>query len=202
MKLVDILARELKVWPNDQYEAIGQASDGTLHKSPNWDIGCGWSEEKYTMAEDWSRVHVTRAKWQAAVDALKAEKVVEWNGEGLPPVGVVCEILQNKTTSIWVSVKIIAHVTDDPRFNPIAIYIPEGDPSATVGQAVASTFRPIRTPEQIAAEERLQEIADALTATSKTVDPWNVDINCSSAIRATVEAMIDAGYRKFEIVDN
>ena len=74
MKLVDILARELKEWPNDQYESIGQANDGALHKSPNWDSGCGWSKEKYTMAEDWSRVHVTRTQWQAAVDALKPEK--------------------------------------------------------------------------------------------------------------------------------
>lgn len=85
-----------------------------------------------------------------------------WAGEGLPPVGTVCEVLENKTTSTWSKAKIIAHVTDDPRFNPIAIYIPEGDPLAVVGQAVPAWFRPLRTPEQIAAEDGQKEL-DSLT---------------------------------------
>lgn len=77
MKLVDILARELKVWPDPEWASIGQSNSGTLHKSTNWAVECGWTREAYTMADDWTRAHVTYAEWQAAVDALNDPKVVD-----------------------------------------------------------------------------------------------------------------------------
>lgn len=227
MKLVDILARDLKVWPNDEHDSIGQACTGALHKSPNWNIDCGWTKESYTMADDWSSVHVTRAQWQAAVDALKVENcahlwvgwsdieacelcnktrkvVVEWNGEGLPPVGTVCEYQCGYVEQPYrhAECTVIAHFVGESGKSLAAFTYVAHDGVVQLGRGTAELFRPIRTPEQIAADRRLQDIADALTATSKAVDPWNVDIDCSSAIRATVEAMIDAGYCKFEIVDN
>lgn len=70
VKLVDILARELKVWPGNHLD-VGQADDGSLHVP-----GIGPHErhttEKYTKADDWFTAVVTRTQWQAAVDALKA----------------------------------------------------------------------------------------------------------------------------------
>lgn len=190
MKLVDILARELKAWPCPGRK-LCQGHKGHIYPTDGGD-----TYAVTDRAEDWELADVTRDQWQAAVDALKDGKVAEWNGEGLPPVGTVCEILENKTTSTWGLVKVIAHVTDDPRFNPIAIYIPEKDPSAVVGQAVAKSFRPIRTPEQIAADEKSSIINKMVTDSGWTIN------GCPSQWVAAFEALYDAGYRKFEIVDN
>lgn len=189
MKLVDILARELKGWPDGvcvmkQTQIYGIDSGGN---------NCAWTSTGDINAYP---EEVTRAQWQAAVDALKAESAPAWVGIGLPPVGAVCEYLEDGNGD-WEKVEIVAI---DKRLDyKFAVF--HGDKGYS-GDRRIELFRPIRTPEQIVADRRLQDIADALTATSKSVDPWNVDINCSSAIRATVEAMIDAGYRKFEIVDN
>lgn len=265
MKLVDILARELKEWPNDQYESIGQANDGALHKSPNWDSGCGWSKEKYTMAEDWSRVHVTRAQWQAAVDALKPEKKQreainwatspewakelainphgeaawlgdngyvymlgrvfhEWStpssfprecfkvvesrpvvwGEGeLPPVGTVCEIsLSDGVTEeaidherykhhVGEKVEIIAHHNLGGGGCKAAVYAIDMGLGFEYHSLIKGNFRPIRTPEQIAAEERL-----------KAIESMRKEIGFEAPYLGPcpIAMLYDRGYRKFEIV--
>ena len=44
--------------------------------------------------------------------------------------------------------------------------------------------------------QRLHQIRNACTLINKAVEPYNTSIDCSAAIRATVEAMIDAGYHK------
>lgn len=49
---------------------------------------------------------------------------------------------------------------------------------------------------QAAADERLHLIKNACTDINKTIEHYNCSLDCSVAIRATVEAMIDAGYRK------
>lgn len=73
MKLIDILARELKEWPED-CEAIEQDRHGScLFKAD----GPALATYVGNMAEDADTAKVTRAQWQAAVDALKAEKVEE-----------------------------------------------------------------------------------------------------------------------------
>lgn len=50
--------------------------------------------------------------------------------------------------------------------------------------------------DQVAADERLHLIKNACTDISKAIEHYNLSLDCSAAIRATVEAMIDAGYRK------
>lgn len=187
MKLVDILARELRVWPNDDFASIGQACNGTLHKSPNWSVDCGWTKEVYTIAEDWSRSYVTRAQWQAAVDALKAESAPAWVGIGLPPVGTVCEA---KTTRGWSRGTIIAHGLQ-PKEN-LAVWQEDGE---LIFWGVKEYFRPIRTPEQIAAEERDKAIEGMIADT-------NILTGIMSDRRIMAGQLYDAGYRKFEIVDN
>lgn len=66
MKLVDILARELKEWVSD-WPAMGQAKDGTLHREPF--LG-GHTSFSLTRASDYVQAIVTRAQWQEARDAL------------------------------------------------------------------------------------------------------------------------------------
>lgn len=196
MKLVDILARELKEWPHSG-NALGQAADRTLHLNEYASHGgefYGWTKEKFTRAEDHHEAFITRAQWQAAVDALKAEKVVEWNGDGLPPVGAVCEAgiphvsgLKNETISvIWIECRVIAyHVINGKTY----AWIAEDDGFYAPG---IFEFRPIRAPEQIEADERDRSI-------SEMREIWNF---AASSGADPFIALHSAGYRKFEIVDN
>lgn len=112
-----------------------------------------------------------------------------WSGEGLPPVGTVCECrLPDKLTHkySWVEAKVIWH--NGPTECAVI--------KSTSALSWCDEFRPIRTPEQIAADERTHEIRNALTSISHKVEKVNTDIDCSLAIAETVSAMIDAGYRK------
>jgi len=70
----------------------------------------------------------------------------------------------------------------------LAIYYPATD---------VVEFRPIRTPEQIAADERTHEIRNALTTINSKVKFPN-DLVRGNILAAAVEAMIDAGCRKVE----
>lgn len=59
-------------------------------------------------------------------------------------------------------------------------------------------------PEDVAksaADERLRQIRNASTAINLKIRAYNINLGCSVAIRATIEAMIDVGYRKFEIIE-
>ena len=74
MKFVDILARELKVWPEGDSPLV-QGSFGQVYI-----CGGGPIIIETCRADDWELGEVTRAEWQAAVDVLNAPKVVEWDG--------------------------------------------------------------------------------------------------------------------------
>lgn len=121
---------------------------------------------------------------------LLARPSPAWSGEGLPPVGVVCEVHHD---SRWYQTTIIGIDPDDGSrvFKTHADYDTPYD-----GFVSASSFRPIRTKEQIAADERTHEIRNALTLISHKVEKVNTDIDCSLAIAETVSAMIESGYRK------
>ena len=211
-KLVDILARELKEWPMAfgsvyRTEAIAQDLDGGLVRldhlkqpSPIQFDGEDWCRNCWTgyancmeLSEDYSTAIVTRAEWQAAVDALKAKKAKseslvddyvesqaeryakEWDGVGLPPVGTVCEI---KLHAAWTPVEVIAHYANQA---VIGWNCPEGE---NVELRCVGDLRPIRTPKQIAAEER-EKFIDEL-----------IKVTCIR--RGEAGLIYDAGYRKQE----
>lgn len=67
-----------------------------------------------------------------------------WNGEGLPPVGTVCEI---KRVEDWLMVT-IKYISDCH-----TVFVTNGGTEGCY-QTCALQFRPIRTPEQIEAERR------------------------------------------------
>lgn len=86
---------------------------------------------------------------------IKAEP--EWTGEGLPPVGIECEVLWDSLTPSYQTCKIIGH--DEGRAVFRYTSGPEkggygSDTVGTIGRLISKTFRPIRTPDQIAAEKR------------------------------------------------
>jgi len=96
-----------------------------------------------------------------------------WNGEGLPPVGIRC-IFDGEEGEI------VAHVRGD---FPLAII--QFSKGWEAGQA--DDFKPIRTPEQIAAEERDREVAKMLEVADIENSAFHI---CLS--------LYNAGYRKTE----
>lgn len=160
-KLVEILARELKEWP-EGVTAIEQERDGlTLYECRGPSLPIGVSEN----AEDSEKGVVTRAEWQAAVDALnhysdemerkkQAHLALVWNGVGLPLAGTVCEFKKHNPPSMddsgWLS--------GDIRYISDCTVVIGGDGCEHVHHPRNCSFRPIRTPEQISAEEALREI--------------------------------------------
>lgn len=119
-----------------------------------------------------------------------------WNGEGLPPVGTICQFFVDEDDETeWhealrsgMKVEVIAHFTGAGGSTIAAFFFEYGGRgNRQVEQAVAECFRPLPTPEQIAAEEREAAINGML---------------CYDALgnsrRGLAEALYDAGYRKQE----
>ena len=213
-KLVEILAQKLKEWPNN-WEVVGQACDGSLHGEP---FDNRHTDERYTICYRYIIDEVTRAEWQAAVDALKAKdtasstaamidagwidpkppvspslhaqvvdranRIPEWDGVGLPPAGTTCERrFPDVRESSWNVCIILAH-------GARKIFVRDNCGDEWAHHLDEVEFRPFRTPEQIAAEEREKAIAE-MVATAKMATGFGQNV-------ADHAALYDAGYRKQE----
>lgn len=114
----------------------------------------------------------------------------EWSGAGLPGVGSTCEV-NDERTGLWAPVdSVLAHAHVHGR--DVAVF-QIGD---YIGYSPADRFRPARTPEQIAAEEREKartEVLNAMTEGGKlsdeTEEQWQYRLK-------VVGEMLDLGYRK------
>lgn len=131
------------------------------------------------------------AQAQALEDAAaRMAQGGDWDGKGLPPVGVECECCYTSPSEYY-RVKIIAHDDEKAVFRwidgPMQFKLGDGD-HYTLGAFTNPhpTFRPIRTPEQIAAEEREKAIA-AMQRIVSSGDPHYG--------RKVCEALYDAGCR-------
>ncbi|MFU7382418.1 hypothetical protein ACOAQ5_29815 [Pseudomonas aeruginosa] len=125
---------------------------------------------------------------------FEARPQESWNGQGLPPVGTVCEACWNSPDEYY-QIMVLA------QWDGKAIYRWLAGPS--VGGLCESfagilgehsgphpKFRPIRTPEQIAADERRKSI---LHLANLLIDSRG---QCNEYSQA--EAIFDAGYRRQE----
>lgn len=113
-----------------------------------------------------------------------------WSGECLPPVGVVCEFLrlddcQKETLENGSTVKIIAHY-DGMNGQRVAAFTYDHRHGRDVESAISECFRPIRTPEQIEADEREAAISSMIQIMCET----------SGGRTYQAEALYDAGFRK------
>lgn len=143
-----------------------------------------------------------RGKWDMAMGTNESScesRPLLWNGEGLPPVGAVCEWAgctfapedpREPDLHVGDQVTIIAHFKDGEfdlaafTFNP-QIHNPDRG-TAWVNQGAHGCFRPIRTPEQIAAEEREAAIESMF------------QIACSPegvSLKKAIGLIYDAGYK-------
>ncbi|MCI3945510.1 hypothetical protein K0038_02552 [Pseudomonas syringae] len=115
-----------------------------------------------------------------------------WNGDGLPPVGTVCEVTPNNT--LWGFSEIETYPCVVLAYHADFVWIDIGVPGVPVATRIDKVdFRPIRTAEQIAADERLHKIRNALTAI-KASRHFPNDEARQNVMLATVEAMIDSGF--------
>lgn len=106
---------------------------------------------------------------------------LEWAGEGLPPVGIEIEALLpglGSTTYFWQRAKVVhGALPDSP--GEVLVFSLE-----TTRPAWVDEFRPVRTPEQIAAEEHRKAV-EQLAADTDWILP-----------KEACEAVLAAGYRK------
>ena len=136
--------------------------------------------------------HLMASMWTVVAERQTTQS---WSGEGLPPVGAVCELrclpvggwgkaeikYMSETQCVW------RWLREDGGYQVELAEVPD---------VTRMAFRQIRTPEQIAADERDEAIKRACEDIDKLVAAYNMSIDCSAAIRATIEAMIDKGYSK------
>lgn len=115
-----------------------------------------------------------------------------WSGEGLPPVGSTCEYIGGKhgMPEPW-PVEIVHHYHGGACMAVAFLYARDGQ--TRVAGAIDSCFRPIRTPEQIAADERTKA-CDRMYGVILDSIPEERRKNGSDIC----EALYDAGYRKVE----
>jgi hypothetical protein len=202
-KLVDILAKELKTWPDD-VKYIVQDQDGELCVNlvgvKPWFDSEEWCDARngllinIEVAEDYDLAIITKEMWEEARMKLEEGKVKEdtypWNGEGVPPVGTVCECSGTGESGEW------GICTIKYAFGNVVVWQWDWQ---EVGHECVSyvhqvNFRPIQTAEQIQAELAAKEREDGINAMAKIL----CVVACDDYIAAT--ALYDAGYRKVEDV--
>lgn len=147
----------------------GKSSDNFYRfQDDQWQLWCGGD---WVRSVDWDG-------WYSEPPCF-IERPDPWSGKGLPPAGTVCEF-QNSVGS-WVAVEVTAIARKG-----ICLAQLGRDGESYVCQ-VTSKFRPIRTPEQIAAEEREQELNRMVATISMLDKGW---------ARKVCAGLYDAGYRK------
>lgn len=109
-------------------------------------------------------------------DASRAvPRPVSWSGEGLPPVGTVCEWLQGSSHQ-WERIEILA-------YNGLDAWIRQESGRGLIVGNIAN-LRPLRTPEQIAADERENAISLMIADSDGCLGP------------SEASKLYDVGYRK------
>lgn len=187
MKLVDILAKELKVWPAGASHAY---SSGHLARFADVNgrsvIGC--FKLNYEP-EDHQTAFVTLEQWKAAVAAVDALKAPAWDGEDLPPVGTVCEAkMPPRGVSVaikewtWRKVEVV-RLNNGVRASEREVLVFDLENTAP---AWVDELRPTRTAEQIEAEEREKEVVYVMSLMPRSI----------MTTTEVVQWMISNGYRK------
>lgn len=180
-----------------------KAPEGATHWEPKTaNVIAGWIRLDGDKWFFWpiSTRDTSDIRWHKCVNdmSVRSEYMIQrqttpsWSGEGLPPVGVVCEVidgLSNEFTKQFngKQVEIVAHSKDENY--ETAVFKVIGflyDGQARYHSLVASCFKPIRTHEQIAADEREAAIKN-MASTPKP---------CGHAIYDICAQLYDAGYRK------
>ncbi|WP_073667463.1 hypothetical protein [Pseudomonas aeruginosa] len=120
--------------------------------------------------------------------SIETREQSSWDGQGLPPVGTVCIVEPHNTMWGFSSTsgyerKILAYYGE-------YVWLGHAETPLETTRIDKVDFRPLRTPEQIAAEERRKSI---LHLANILIDSRG---QCNEYSQA--EAIFDAGYRRQE----
>ena len=140
------------------------APEGATHYDPE-DMGAPWMME---TTRNWMFYWGSKKEWveyaqKAMLTRILARLVIrpdapeEWDGTGLPPVGVECECLFNDG---WVKVLVLS-VNGDEAW----VRRPRG--SHIVSEGLGNEFRPLRTPEQREQEALALSIQNAMECVTR-----------------------------------
>lgn len=166
-----------------------KAPEGATHYQPvNKYLRSSWI--KIVSGVYWFRMKDSNA-WSFYDGPLEnlgelVQRPTAWTGEGLPPVGTVCEHQGTASDREWLEVKVIAHTIK--KFHNVAVF-EYGD---VVAFSTKQYFRPFRTAEQIAADERM----NAAKEFHSLVCPDGKWHKRDDADREAWATIYDAGYRK------
>lgn len=171
-----------------------KASEVDWSKAPEWATGYGFvrpagddvwvSDDCYTYVDGQQQGRVFSIVhgegWSLDEICVVSSRPSTWNGTGLPPVG--CEIEYHSPSRGWRTGEYIG------QFNgQMVVGCRE---TGVIGYCPAEIVRPIRTPEQIAAEEREMVVQQIMRDSTGRGARWI----CHDA----AAALYDAGYRKVE----
>lgn len=149
--------------PSDATHAFGRVAFRKKDRNGSW---YGWRRH----AKEWVRVIRPHPERYVA-------RPVGWNGEGLPPVGTVCEArIEGK--HFW------EKLTMKYRSLDFSVFEREDGNEFPLWNPQYAEFRPIRTAEQIAAEEREKACNEMASLIGR------------GTFFQDAEALYDAGYRK------
>ncbi|WP_155737931.1 hypothetical protein [Stutzerimonas stutzeri] len=163
-----------------------EAPEGATHYTPANETEClnavYWRVIEGVFVKAWAVLgngSLSECKSGCEFDLTRPDVVTRpWTGEGLPPVGTVCEAWHNGSAQGVVEVRYAGDCM-------VLWNVKLKHEQCSVAENYS--FRPIRAPEQIAAEERESHINGML---------------CHDALggtrRGLAEALYDAGYRRVE----
>lgn len=119
----------------------------------------------------------------------------DWSGDGLPPVGAVCEFMWSSEAKPIEYKRIVVVGQDEG----LCVFRWAEGPRKGEYQAVKPgmhyddpLFRPLRTPEQIAAEERENAVKEMETVAAKA---WRETPTGMDMITEICSALYDAGFQ-------
>ena len=143
-------------------------------------------DAKYWYQGEWHDHHGVSSEFCLKYGVFEERPTQQaWDGKGLPPVGTVCECQNDELK--WLEGTIV-HVGIHGSTKLAVMQTKEEILYGEVGE-----FRPIKTKEQIAAEEREKAIEEMYSLTFASTSQEVLD-----AQRQVCEALYDAGYRKQE----
>nr|WP_314569253.1 hypothetical protein [uncultured Pseudomonas sp.] len=184
-----------------------KAPEGTTHFGPETSSYCAaWYRVDEDEVVSYLELDSTDSELKPAIHGSAYYHSLEdlerpWNGEGLPPVGTVCEFAgfnPEETTfddpSVGDTVTVIAHyLSGCVQVAAFTYNCAANFGALNVAQGAHGCFRPIRTAEQIAAEERDRAINEMVFgACSCEPDGGNTSAFMICGY------LYDAGYRKQE----
>ncbi|KSR43122.2 hypothetical protein APB53_28910 [Pseudomonas aeruginosa] len=166
------------------------APEGATHWEPEGLVyRAGWMKKECgkwfwwsKKSKEWVCTSYVPAKREATFEARPQET---WDGQGLPPVGTTCIVEPHNT--LWGFSSTSGHERKILAYHTDYVWLGNGDTPLETTRIDKVDFRPIPTPEQIAAEEREKAVGDM--AMSIQGVPYQYP---------TLYALYDAGYRRQE----